>query len=104
MFQSFSSYCISSLQKPRIDAGLPDDIGAYCNAAVNKNSTECQTYKTILETSAGIIGHKSLVGLIFSLVTFLYGAISDVVGRKSMLQFYLFFRLVTLWLLQGLTV
>ena len=88
------SYCINSLQKPRIDAGLPDDIGAYCNVAVNKNSTDCNAYKTILETSAGIIGHKSLVGLIFSLVTFLYGAVSDVVGRKSMLQFYLFFRSV----------
>lgn len=86
---TFSTY---SLQKLRIDAGLPDDIGTVCDVDSNKNSTQCHTYKVVLDRSAKVIGEKSLVGLIISLVTFMYGAVSDVVGRKTMLQFYLFFR------------
>lgn len=86
---TFGTY---SLQKPRIDAGLPDDIGAICDETSNKNSSQCLTYKAILDRSAKILGDKSLVGLVISMVTFMFGAVSDVVGRKTMLQFYLFFR------------
>ena len=71
---------------------MPDNIGSICSSESNKNTTECELYKQVLEKSATVIGNKSVVGLVISAFTFLYGGVSDVVGRKTMLQFYMFFR------------
>ena len=43
----------------------------------------------ILAHSASILETKSQVSLVISLFTALYGAFSDVIGKKTMMQFYM---------------
>ena len=108
--QLFSNYV---LLKPLVDSGLPSDVSDVCKAVENQNTTECQHYKVwvdqfmymqnldldlcillilsweVLAHSANIQEQKSQIGLIISIFTFMYGAFSDIIGKKTMMQFYM---------------
>ena len=43
----------------------------------------------VLAHSANIQEQKSQIGLIISIFTFMYGAFSDIIGKKTMMQFYM---------------
>ena len=87
-----------SLLKPQNDAGLSPDISIYCKNSSHLNQTTCTLYKSVLQESAKIIRLKANIGLIFSFFTFLYGALSDTIGRKKMMQFYMFFTFTSMCL------